>query len=165
VLAGDREQRTDRHHGDEGMRGLNGVLQRASVPTSIRSLGFPEPLGRRNDGKSPRPTAGQPRHRIEQQTYKAWRDILASDRWQRLANLDARPQGLCLSVPVPRNQRLPTSFISLISLLWLRQTRSTLPYRSGETSDRYWADSSHTRAVPFTTFCNLLRRRDTPWCL
>jgi transaldolase len=28
---------------------------------------------------------------IGQQTYKAYRDILASDRWQRLANFGARP--------------------------------------------------------------------------
>jgi transaldolase len=31
---------------------------------------------------------------IGQQTYKAYRDILASDRWQRLANFGARPQRL-----------------------------------------------------------------------
>ena len=31
---------------------------------------------------------------IGQQTYKAYRDILTSDRWQRLANFGARPQRL-----------------------------------------------------------------------
>jgi transaldolase len=31
---------------------------------------------------------------VDQQTYKAYRDILASDRWQRLANFGARPQRL-----------------------------------------------------------------------
>ena len=31
---------------------------------------------------------------IGHQSYKAYRDILASDRWQRLANFGARPQRL-----------------------------------------------------------------------
>ncbi len=31
---------------------------------------------------------------VGQQVYKAYRDVLASDRWQRLANFGARPQRL-----------------------------------------------------------------------
>ena len=61
---------------------------------------------------------------IGQQTYKAYRDTLASDRWQRLANFGARPQGSCLPALVPRTQRLLTFSILL---LLPHQTRST-PY-------------------------------------
>jgi hypothetical protein len=57
---------------------------------------------------------------IGQQTYKAYREILASDRWQRLANFGARPKDCYLPVPGRRIQKLQTFFILV---LWLRQTR------------------------------------------
>ena len=50
---------------------------------------------------------------VGQQVYKAYRDVLASDRWQRLANFGARPQRLLFaSTGIEGTQRLPTFFIS-----------------------------------------------------
>ena len=61
---------------------------------------------------------------IGQQTYKAYRDVLASDRWQRLANFGARPQRLLFaSMQTNPQRRLTFSTSPLLP----RQTQST-PY-------------------------------------
>jgi transaldolase len=45
-------------------------------------------------GKVPDPLKNQLGIAVAKQTFKAYRDLLRSDRWQRLANLGARPQRL-----------------------------------------------------------------------
>ncbi len=45
-------------------------------------------------GKLPEGSENQLGMAVAQRTYKAYRDLLASDRWQRLANLGVRPQRL-----------------------------------------------------------------------
>ena len=66
---------------------------------------------------------------IGQQIYKAYRDILESDRWQRLANFGARPaRDSCLRVPAPKIQRLPMFFTS--ARLAAPNTVDTIPEKT-----------------------------------
>src|SRR5258708_34814427 len=59
---------------------------------------------------------------IGQQVYKAYRDILASDRWQRLANFGARPQRLLFASTGTKD---PKPSASLFFGLLLRPITST----------------------------------------
>jgi len=44
---------------------------------------------------------------VGQQAYKAYRDVLDSDRWQRLANLGARPQRLLFASTSMKDPKAP----------------------------------------------------------
>ena len=53
---------------------------------------------------------------VGMQTYKAYRDVLESDRFQRLENIGARARSVCCSpAPASRTKTRPTHCISLAS--------------------------------------------------
>src|SRR5246500_2271837 len=62
---------------------------------------------------------------IGQQTYKAYRDMLASDRWQRLANFGARPQRLLFASTGTKDPK--ASDVLYINALAAPNTINTMP--------------------------------------
>lgn len=65
---------------------------------------------------------------IGQQTYKAYRDILTSDRWQRLANFDARPQRLLFASTGTKDPKV--SDVLYIAALAAPNTIDTIPEKT-----------------------------------
>jgi transaldolase len=65
---------------------------------------------------------------IGQQVYKAYRDILASDRWQRLANFGARPQRLLFASTGTKDPK--ASDVLYISALAAPNTINTMPEKT-----------------------------------
>jgi transaldolase len=59
------------------------------------------------------------------QTYKAYRDVLESDRWQRLENLGARPQRLLFASTGTKDPK--ASDVLYISALAAPNTIDTMP--------------------------------------
>jgi transaldolase len=62
---------------------------------------------------------------IGQQTYKAYRDVLDSDRWQRLANLGARPQRLLFASTSMKDPKAPDTLY--VTTLAAPNTINTMP--------------------------------------
>lgn len=62
---------------------------------------------------------------IARRTYKAYRDVLASDRWQKLANLGARPQRLLLASTGTKDPK--ASDVLYIEALGAPNTVNTMP--------------------------------------
>jgi transaldolase len=65
---------------------------------------------------------------IGQQVYKAYRDVLASDRWQRLANFGARPQKLLFASTGTKDPK--ASDVLYISALAAPNTINTMPEKT-----------------------------------
>jgi transaldolase len=65
---------------------------------------------------------------IGQQTYKAYRDTLASDRWQRLANFGARPQRLLFASTGTKDPK--ASDVLYIGALAAPNTIDTIPEKT-----------------------------------
>lgn len=65
---------------------------------------------------------------IGQQLYKAYRDILASDRWQRLANFGARPQRLLFASTGTKDPK--ASDVLYINALAAPNTVNTIPEKT-----------------------------------
>ena len=65
---------------------------------------------------------------IGQQTYKAYRDTLASDRWQRLANLGGRPQRLLFASTGTKDPK--ASDVLYIAALAAPNTIDTIPEKT-----------------------------------
>jgi transaldolase len=65
---------------------------------------------------------------VGQQVYKAYRDILASDRWQRLANFGARPQRLLFASTGTKDPK--ASDVLYISALAAPNTVNTMPEKT-----------------------------------
>ena len=104
---------------------------------SIRSLGLPKPLGRRNDGKSPRPTTVQVRHcDWEQQADKADRHVPASDCWQVRRTLRLATRDWPRQYRDQQTRRLPTS--SLHQWSPAAKTTHTMPRKASLALRRSW---------------------------
>jgi hypothetical protein len=108
--------------------GSNGVLQQASARCSIRSLSIPEPMGRRNDGQSTRPTTGQAWHCHRTAGVQSLPRCPGSDRWQRLANFGARPQRLLFASTGTKDPK--ASDVLYISALAAPNTVNTMPEKT-----------------------------------
>jgi transaldolase len=65
---------------------------------------------------------------VGQQVYKAYRDVLASDRWQRLANFGARPQRLLFASTGTKDPK--ASDVLYISGLAAPNTINTMPEKT-----------------------------------
>lgn len=65
---------------------------------------------------------------IGQQTYKAYRDTLASDRWQRLASFGARPQRLLFASTGTKDPK--ASDVLYIAALAAPNTIDTIPEKT-----------------------------------
>jgi transaldolase len=65
---------------------------------------------------------------IGQQVYKAYRDVLESDRWQRLANFGARPQRLLFASTGTKDPK--ASDVLYISALAAPNTVNTMPEKT-----------------------------------
>lgn len=65
---------------------------------------------------------------VGQQVYKAYRDILESDRWQRLANFGARPQRLLFASTGTKDPR--ASDVLYINALAAPNTINTIPEKT-----------------------------------
>jgi transaldolase len=65
---------------------------------------------------------------IGQQTYKAYRDTLASDRWQRLVNFGARPQRLLFASTGTKDPK--ASDVLYIAALAAPNTIDTIPEKT-----------------------------------
>src|SRR6202041_1714441 len=65
---------------------------------------------------------------IGQQVYKAYRDVLASDRWQRLANFGARPQRLLFASTGTKDPK--ASDVLYIAALAAPNTIDTIPEKT-----------------------------------
>jgi transaldolase len=65
---------------------------------------------------------------IGQQVYKAYRDVLASDRWQRLANFGARPQRLLFASTGTKDPK--ASDVLYIKALAAPNTINTIPEKT-----------------------------------
>jgi len=80
---------------------------------------------------------------IGQQTYKAFRDVLESDRWQRLANLGARAQRLLFASTGTKDPK--ASDVLYIGALAAPNTVDTMPE---ETLLAFGEHGSVTKAMP-----------------
>jgi transaldolase len=78
---------------------------------------------------------------IGQQTYKAYRDVLDSDRWQRLANLGARPQRLLFASTSMKDPKAPDTLY--VTVLAAPNTVNTMP----EATLRAFADHGQVGAM------------------
>jgi transaldolase len=65
---------------------------------------------------------------IGQRVYKAYRDVLASDRWQRLANFGARPQRLLFASTGTKDPK--ASDVLYITALAAPNTINTMPEKT-----------------------------------
>jgi transaldolase len=65
---------------------------------------------------------------IGQQVYKAYRDILASDRWQRLSNFGARPQRLLFASTGTKDPKAPD--VLYVGALAAPNTVNTIPEKT-----------------------------------
>lgn len=65
---------------------------------------------------------------VGQQVYKAYRDVLASDRWQRLANFGARPQRLLFASTGTKDPK--ASDVLYIGALAAPNTVNTMPEKT-----------------------------------
>jgi transaldolase len=65
---------------------------------------------------------------IGQQVYKAYRDLLESDRWQRLANCGARPQRLLFASTGTKDPK--ASDVLYINALAAPNTINTIPEKT-----------------------------------
>lgn len=65
---------------------------------------------------------------IGQQVYKAYRDVLASDRWQRLSNFGARPQRLLFASTGTKDPKAPD--VLYIDALAAPNTVNTIPEKT-----------------------------------
>ncbi len=78
---------------------------------------------------------------IGQQAYKAYRDVLASDRWQRLANCGARPQRLLFASTSMKDPKAPDTLY--VTALAAPNTVNTMP----DTTLRAFAEHGEAGAV------------------
>jgi transaldolase len=65
---------------------------------------------------------------VGQQVYKAYRDTLESDRWQRLANFGARPQRLLFASTGTKDPKAPD--VLYINALAAPNTINTIPEKT-----------------------------------
>jgi transaldolase/glucose-6-phosphate isomerase len=111
---------------DAYLKGLERRLQRAERPdvASVASLFIS-----RWDAASAPKLPDQLRNRlgvaIGQRTFKAYRDLLASDRWRRLAAAGARPQRLLWASTSAKDPTLPDTYY--VTALAAEDTVNTMP--------------------------------------
>jgi transaldolase len=114
---------------DAYMRGLERRIA-AGLNPDIRSVA--SVFLRRWDGATMEKVPGRLRDKlgiaIGQQVYKAYRDILSSDRWQRLANFGARPQRLLFASTGTKDPK--ASDVLYISALAAPNTINTMPEKT-----------------------------------
>ena len=79
-------------------------------------------------GKLPDDLRGQLGVAVAKRTYKAYRDLLASDRWQSLAAAGARPQRLLWASTGTKDPNLPDTYY--IHALASEQTINTMPEKT-----------------------------------
>jgi transaldolase len=76
-------------------------------------------------GKLPEDLSGQLGVAVAKRTYKAYRDLLASERWQQLANAGAKPQRLLWASTGTKDPSLPDTYY--IHALASELTINTMP--------------------------------------
>ncbi len=77
------------------LRGIQRRIEAGLNPRGrVRRFGLCQPLGRRRAGKTPEEFHNRLGIAMAERTYKAYRDLLNSDRWMRLANSGVHPQRL-----------------------------------------------------------------------
>ena len=103
-------------------------------------------------GKLPDDLSGQLGVAVAKRTYKAYRDLLASDRWQKLAVAGARPQRLLWASTGTKDPNLPDTHY--IHALASEQTINTMPEKTllafgehGAVGDRLPADGGDAEDV------------------
>ena len=79
-------------------------------------------------GKLPDELRGRLGVAVAQRTYKAYRDLLASDRWQKLAAAGAKPQRLLWASTGTKDPTLPDTYY--IQALASEQTINTMPEKT-----------------------------------
>jgi transaldolase len=79
-------------------------------------------------GKLPDELRGQLGVAVAKRTYKAYRDLLASDRWQQLAGAGAKPQRLLWASTGTKDPALPDTYY--IHALASEQTINTMPEKT-----------------------------------
>jgi transaldolase len=116
---------------DAYMRGLERRIA-AGLSPDVHSVAVASIFLSRWDGATMDKVPDQLRDKlgiaIGQQTYKAYRDILASDRWQRLANFGARPQRLLFASTGTKDPK--ASDVLYIVALAAPNTIDTIPEKT-----------------------------------
>ena len=79
-------------------------------------------------GKLPDDLRGQLGVAVARRTYKAYRDLLASDRWKTLAEAGAKPQRLLWASTGTKDPNLPDTYY--IHALAAEQTINTMPEKT-----------------------------------
>ena len=118
---------------DHYLRGGGRLHARAGTPgrgglepgCALGRVAVRQPLGQGDDGQG----AGELRDRlgiaVSQQSYKAYRDLLESDRWQRLEGWGARPQRLLFASTGTKDPQ--ASDVLYIGALAAPNTVNTMP--------------------------------------
>jgi transaldolase len=111
---------------DAYMKGLERRVA-AGLSPDIRSVAsvFISRWDRGVAGKAPANLQNKLGVAVGQQAYKAYRDVLDSDRWQRLENFGARPQRLLFASTSMKDPNAPDTFY--VSKLAAPNTVNTMP--------------------------------------
>ncbi len=114
---------------DAYMRGLERRVA-AGLSPDVRSVSsvFVSRWDGATSDKVPDPLRDKLGIAIGKQVYKAYRDLLASDRWQRLANSGARPQRLLFASTGTKNPKAPEDLY--IRALAAPNTVNTMPEKT-----------------------------------
>jgi len=108
---------------------MRGVERRiaAGLSADVRSVAslFINRWDRAVSDKAQEPLCNRLGLAVAQQTYRAYRDLLDSDRWQRLANYGARPQRLLFADTSMRDPAVPDAFYA--NALVAPNTINTMP--------------------------------------
>jgi len=126
------------------MRGLERRVD-AGLSPDVRSVAslFVSRWDKATMDKVPADLRGKLGPAIGQQTYRAYRDVLESDRWQRLANLGARAQRLLFASTGTKDPK--ASDVLYIGALAAPNTVDTMPE---ETLLAFGEHGSVTKAIP-----------------
>jgi len=126
------------------MRGLERRVE-AGLSPDVRSVAslFVSRWDKATMDKAPADLRDKLGPAIGQQAYKAYRDVLESDRWQRLANLGARAQRLLFASTGTKDPK--ASDVLYIGALAAPNTVDTMPE---ETLLAFGEHGSVTKAIP-----------------
>ena len=111
---------------DAYMRGLERRVAAGLQPRrALGRLAVRQPLGQGDHGQGARGASRPLGIAVAKSTYEAYRDLLDSDRWQRLENAGARPQRLLFASTGTKDPAAPDTLY--IGALAAPNTVNTMP--------------------------------------
>ena len=108
--------------------GSSGASPRGLIPECAPWHQCSSAAGTKRYGEGSKGTSGSSRHAIAKRTYKAYRDLLASSRWQKAAHAGAQPQRLLWASTGTKDPK--ASDVLYIQALAAPDTINTIPEKT-----------------------------------